>query len=65
MLKHLRIQKSSIFYSCETELCKVKFQIISEKIIACAGHEINFFGKEPSGSQIFQSGRQGQKVRSQ
>ena len=28
------------------------------------GHEINFFGKEPSGSQIFQSGRQGQKVRS-
>ena len=29
-----------------------------------SGHEINFFGKEPSGSQIFQSGCQGQKVRS-
>ena len=28
----------------------------------CSGHEINFFGKEPSGSQIFQIGRQGQKV---
>ena len=29
-----------------------------------SGHEINFFFKEPSGSLIFQSGRQVQKVRS-
>ena len=29
-----------------------------------SGDEINFFGKEPSGSQIFQNGRQGQKVKS-
>ena len=28
-------------------------------IMYLTGHEINFFGKEPSGSYVFQSGRQG------
>ena len=34
------------------------------KTLLDTGHEINFFGEEPSGSKIFQSGHQGQNVRS-
>ena len=46
---------------CSIDLLQqtITWYMVVGKPIIIPGHEINFFGKEPSGSLIFQIGRQG------